>query len=270
MELTDDGKAAGRNGSLLSSAAARAAAPPFAGFSFLTPPRHFDLANPEWIDRAATDPQLLREELLVLARANQRFGIHKLILQYVAKLAPAPAAAPVTVLDLGTGGADIPRAIAAWFRQRGQSVSITAVDRNPEVLRAAAEWCRDWPEIHFEPHDLLALPFAPASFDLVLCSHALHHFGSADAARVLRRAWEISRAGCLVSDLRRNWPAIWFIQLAARTLIKSTIVRHDAPQSCRAAFTVDELRSLAGQAGWRNFTVNRHHSPFRMVLEAAK
>jgi hypothetical protein len=33
-------------------------------------------------------------------------------------------------------------------------VSLTAVDRNDDTVRLARELARDWPEIHFEQHDL--------------------------------------------------------------------------------------------------------------------
>jgi hypothetical protein len=55
-----------------------------------------------------------------------------------------------------------------------------------------------------------------------------------------------------------------------RTVIRSPIVGHDAPQSCRAAFTVGELRALAQQAGLNRFQINRHQWFFRMVLIGRK
>lgn len=265
MELTDDAKVGRQQGSLVSTATEG-----WAKFRWLAPARRFDPEEPEWIDRAGTDAGWLREELQVMAHANERCGTHQLILGYLENLLPKAAARPVTVLDLGTGAADIPRAMAAWFRERRQEASITAVDRNPEALRMAAELSRDWPEVRVEQHDLLALPFEPGSFDVVHCSQALHHFSMGDAVKVLRRAWEICRAGCVITDLRRNWASVGLVQFAAHTFIKSPIIRHDALQSCRAAFTVEELRALAARAGMNNLQIHRHQWPFRMVLCAAK
>lgn len=127
-----------------------------------------------------------------------------------------------------------------------------------------------WPEIRLEQHDLRALPYAADSCDLVLCSLALHHFTSADAVTILRRMQKIARVSYIVNDLRRNWPAIGMTNLLARTVMRSRIFRHDAPQSCRAAFTIRELRTMARQAGLRNFRIKRHQAGFRMVLEGRK
>jgi SAM-dependent methyltransferase len=240
------------------------------GMNLLTPSRRFDPKYPELIDRPGTDRALLREELQMLEKTNRRLGGHQLMLQYLGRLLGQNRITSLRILDLGTGLADIPRAIAGWARQRQVPITIVAVDGNPVVLQMARESCRDWSEIQLEQHDLLALPFASDSFDLVLCSLTLHHFSSADAVAILRRIHEMARLGYIVNDLRRNWLAVCSMELLARTVIRSHIVRHDAPQSSRAAFTIHELRDMASQAGLTNFQINRHHAVFRMVLVGRK
>jgi len=250
--------------------------------TWLAPLRRFNQNCPEWLDRPETDPALLREELEVLEGLNRRLGGHALVLHYVKRCIRFSQVAatrnstgvqttrPLRILDLGTGRGDIPRAIVASARRRNVGIAITAVDVNPNGVRLAAEACFDWPEIRVEQHDMLALPYPAASFDLVLCSLALHHFGSADAVRILGRMQELSRLGYIVNDLRRNWLAIWLAELFAHTIIRSRIVRHDLPGSCRAAFTVPELQRMASEAGLANFQIRRHHGVFRMVLEGRK
>lgn len=238
--------------------------------NLLAPHRRFDPNCPELIDRPGMAEALLREELQTLENFNRRLGGHRLALQYVKRFVSAVRPASLHILDLGTGAADIPRAIVAWARRCQLPVSLTAVDGNDDILRLARESGRDWPEIRFEHHDLRALPYAPESFDLVLCSLTLHHFGGADAVMLLRRIHELARLGYIVNDLRRNWPAIWITEFLARTAVRSSMFGHDAVQSCRAAFTVCELRALAEQAGLNHFQINRHHAFFRMVLEGKK
>lgn len=234
--------------------------------SLLTPRRRFSADEPEWIDQPGVPPELLREELRALENLNRRLGGHQLMLDYVRELLRGTRRQSLSILDLGTGSADIPRAIVTWARAAGLPITVVAVDGNPAVLEAAREECRCWPEISLEQHDLRALPQAPESFDVVLCSLTLHHLGVADSVALLRRMREIARVGCLLNDLRRNWCAIWIMELLARTIVRSPILRHDGPQSCRAAFTIGELREMAQQAGFKNFQIRRHHAMFRMVL----
>jgi SAM-dependent methyltransferase len=240
------------------------------GGSWLTPVRRFDPRDPEWLDCPGLDRALLREELNTLETCNRRLWGHDLALHYVDRLVASAPTASLSVLDLGTGAADIPRAIAAWARQRQLPVAITAVDCNAEVLQLAGESCQGWPEIRLEQHDLRALPYEADSFDLVLCSLALHHFASAEAVAVLRSMQRLARRGYVVNDLCRNWLTIGSAELWVRALVRSPVFRHDALQSCRAAFTVGELRALAQRAGLDHFAIKRHHAVFRMVLEGRK
>jgi SAM-dependent methyltransferase len=240
------------------------------GRSLLAPIRRFDPDSPEMIDRPGMDRALLREELQTLERCNRRFGGHDLVLRYVRRFIRPAGASTFSILDLGTGLADIPRAIAAWARQRQLPVRITAVDGNSDVLELAEESCQDWPEIRFEKHDLRALPYGRGSFDLVLCSTTLHHFDWADAVTVLQSMRRLARRGYVVNDLCRSWLTICATELFVRVLLCSPVVRHDAVQSCRGAFTIGELRDMAERAELSHYEINRHHAVFRMVLEGRK
>jgi len=238
--------------------------------NMFSPARQFDPNCPELIDQPDVTEPHLHEELKALENMNRQFGGHRLVLEFMGRLLPSMPETPLRILDLATGAADIPRILAAWFRERRRPVAITAVDRNPNVLHYARESCREWPEIQFEQHDLRQLPYEPGSYDLVLCSLALHHFSSADAIVILRRMQEIARAAYVVNDLRRNCLAIMSSKLLARTVITNPNIRHDAVQSARAAFTVHELRALGEQADLKNFRIRRRQLFFHMVLEGKK
>ncbi len=236
----------------------------------LCPARQFDRNEPELIDRPSLDAASVRKLLETLERANRRLGGHDLVLHYVRRIVRQTHPKSLNVLDLGTGLADIPRTLVAFGRSQGLPITVTAVDASAKVLEFAREACRDWPEIRLDQQDMLRLPYTPNSFDLVMCSLALHHFEAADAIDILRGIRNIARVGYLVNDLRRNWFSIMATQLLVGTMIGDPVIRHDALSSCRAAFTVDELRSMADEAGLENCRVRRHHFGFRMVLQGMK
>jgi ubiquinone/menaquinone biosynthesis C-methylase UbiE len=238
--------------------------------SRFAPIRRFDPDHPELLDRPGMDRELLREELQTLENCNRRLGGHDLALRYVKRFVESTGTTSLNILDLGTGSGDIPRAIAAWARERQLPVAITAVDGNSEILQIAHKSCDSWPEIRLEQHDLRALPYVAGSFDLVLCSLVLHHFASTEAVAVLQSIHTLARRGYVVNDLRRNWLAIWSTELLVRAVSRSAVFRHDAAQSCRAAFTVEELRAMAERAGLNHFQIWQHHAVFRMVLEGRK
>jgi ubiquinone/menaquinone biosynthesis C-methylase UbiE len=138
------------------------------------------------------------------------------------------------------------------------------------VLEFARAACRGWPEISLQQQNLLALSCAADSFDAAICSLALHHFDRADAVGILRRAQEIARVAYIINDLRRNWFSILATPVLAGAVMRHDIVRRDALASCRAAFSLPELRSMAEEAGLANYALRRHHLGFRMVLHGTK
>jgi SAM-dependent methyltransferase len=238
--------------------------------TLLAPPRRFDPATPEMMDRPGQDARLLREDLLVLEKINRFLGGHRIALHYVRELfGTRNISRPLTILDLATGSADVPRSIVRWARANDVRLQITAVDANPEILRLAKESCVGWREIQIEQANLLSLPYPSDSFDIVLCALALHHFGESDVVAILGRIRDIARVGYLVNDLRRNRIAIWLSKLMARTIITNPIARFDAPASCERAFTVAELHELARRAGMYHFRVRRHPI-FRMAVVGRK
>jgi SAM-dependent methyltransferase len=237
--------------------------------SLLVPPRRFDPAVPEIMDRPNNDLALLRADLAVLEKINRFLGGRGIALRYLEDFLELTPMRSFTLLDLATGAADIPRTIVHWARRRGVSARITAVDGNPDILQIAREQSAEWSEIQIEQHNLLALPYPTASFDFVLCSLTLHHFAEADVVAILRRIHDIARVGYIINDLRRNRIAICLSKVMAHTIITNPIARFDAPASCERAFSVGELRALATQAGLGNVTIRRHRF-FRMALVGRK
>jgi SAM-dependent methyltransferase len=237
--------------------------------SLFVPPRRFDPDVPEIMDRCGNDAALLRADLHVLENINRFLGGHRIALGSLDELLDIMPMNYLRILVLATGGADVPRVIAQWARQQYVGVEITAVDGNPEIVTIAREQCAAWPEIQIEQHDLLALPYAAASFDVVLCSLTLHHFSEANVVAILRRIHDIARVGYIINDLRRNRVAVGLSKLMARTIIRNPIARFDAPASCERAFSVAELRAMTARAGLRRFVIRRHRF-FRMAIVGHK
>ena len=90
----------------------------------------------ELLDGPLDDRRALVGNLRDLARFNRRLGGIRLTTSAVDAL--APGSAPLTVLDVGTGGADIPLALIERGRAEGRLVRVTGIDNRPEVLAAAA------------------------------------------------------------------------------------------------------------------------------------
>jgi len=104
------------------------------------------------------------------AKYTQRSGVERRLLsrfrtRMLAELQPLR---PATILDAGCGEGYV----TEWLASAFETSEITAVDGRADALAALAD--RN-PNIHVEESDLSALPFADASFELVVCTEVLEH-----------------------------------------------------------------------------------------------
>jgi len=170
-----------------------------------------------------------------------------------------------TVLDVGTGSADIPYALARRADRRRSELSITCLDRSAQMLAIARKRTAGHPRLRFVQADGGALPFDDGSFDVAMCNLALHHFDPPAACQLLRELRRVSRRSPLVNDLRRSHAAFVGAWAFSRLTTRSRITRNDAPLSVRRAYTPAEALALAHEAEWRRPHV-RSYPLFRMAL----
>ena len=219
------------------------------------PPRDFDPATPELMDRPQPVSHELEVDLENLVRINRNFGSHRLIRWFLRRwLQPGRS---YRILDLCTASGDIPRLMIDWARARNITLQIDAVDFQPSTLEIARRRSTAYPEITFREGDARETPGAPGSYDFVFCSLALHHFSEEDAVRVLRRCRELARTGVMVADLERGWLAAAGVWLMTAVLYREPMTKYDARVSVRRAFSYRELETLARRAGWQDFRQTR-------------
>ena len=215
------------------------------------PPRDFDPAAPELMDRPQPVTRELKTDLANLVRINRNFGGHRLIRHFLRRwFRPGEN---YRVLDLCTASGDIPRLMLDHARRHDVSLQIDAVDYQASTLEIARGLSANYPEITYHVHDAREVPGAPGSYDFVFCSLALHHFTEADAVLVLRRCRELARRAVLVADLARGGLAAEGVGLMTAVLYREPMTKYDARISVRRAFSYPELFSLARQAGWQEF-----------------
>jgi SAM-dependent methyltransferase len=169
------------------------------------------------------------------------------------------------ILDLGTGSADIPLAIAQWGQQQGHKLAITAIDSHPTAVEAAQALTAAYPEIEVRQKDALALPYAPDSFDYVVSSMFLHHLDDDDAVRLLQTMARLCRKGLIINDLERH-PLAWLgIALLGILTKKGDVFRNDSRLSVLRGFQRNELERFCQEAGLHNAIIHSRF-PYRWLL----
>jgi SAM-dependent methyltransferase len=201
----------------------------------------------ELLDGPLDDPAALEANLRDLARINRLTGGTRLSVRAVAALGDV-----TSILDVGTGAADIPMTMLARARAAGRTLSITATDSRPEILAAAR---RVRPAVgrtvglELAVADGRGLPYPDGAFDVAHASMVVHHLAPDEVVAFLRELRRVARAGIVVNDLVRGqlaWLGGW---LLVRALGAGRYARHDGPLSVRRAYSRPELLELVAAAG---------------------
>jgi len=227
----------------------------------LTPQRR---SGPELLDLPAETycREELEGSLADIRSVNRYLGDLRAILKHLSKKTAGRSA--FSLLDIATGSADIPVEIALWARRNGINASITGVDMNPQTIEIAGKMCVGFPEITLAMANGLDLPFSDKSFDFVLCSKTMHHFGDEGVVRLIREMLRVAKGGYIIMDMRRSWIACALIWLLTRIFTRNRLTRCDGPLSVLKAFTDEELKALAVASGAKNFTIVRE--PFWLLV----
>ena len=233
---------------------------------------------PELMDDPAVPRETLDRSLRFIRAVNQKLGGTRALLAPLERWArDHDTARPFTLLDLGTGSADIPVAAVRWARQRGIDLRVTAVDNHPTTLDLAREHIEqelgsadpNRTGITLLRADALTLTdrLQPQSFDAAHAGMFIHHLDELPALTALRVMDRLATRGLVWNDLLRSTLAK--LGSVIITLNADPTVKHDARVSVRGSFTPKEAMSLAKRAGWRTprIRISILHQRFTVLSE---
>lgn len=207
--------------------------------ALLTPAR---IRGEEILDGDDVDPSVVTRSIGEVARANALFGGVSAVLSEL-ELAIDTLPPRSSLLDVGTGVADIPSAAFDSLAKLGIELTTFGVDSAEPLARVSssrlnAAVCAD----------ALRLPFGSGSVDVVMCSQFLHHFLPEQASILIREMNRVARKRVIVSDIRRSWLAaagLWIVSFALRF---HPVTRHDGVVSVMRGFTRSELKQVISAA----------------------
>ncbi len=170
-----------------------------------------------------------------------------------------------TLLDVGSGLADVPLALVRRARKNGRTLVATCLDRSTQMLALAKRFTNADRDLRFVHGEGESLPFADGAFDVTTCSLALHHCDPAVAVGLLRELRRVASRTPVVCDLRRSRTGFAVAYLWSHLGSRNRLTRNDASLSVLRSYTPGEALALAREAGWRAPRVTRDPF-FRMTL----
>lgn len=205
--------------------------------SLLVPPR----APSDEILDGDVAPADAEETLADIERIHRLLGGRLIVRRHLVPLLLAvPSPRPV-LLDLGAGSGHVGRALSRELERRGRRLVTLDLDRQLAHASLSAKG-------RSLAADALRLPLPDRSVDVVSSTLFLHHFDARSVALLLAESARVARVAVSALDLTRHRVPLAVNALLAQFVHRSPISGLDGRASVLQAFTVAELRAIAGRA----------------------
>ena len=178
---------------------------------------------------------------------------------------------PTRLLDVGSGGGDLPRALIRWAILDGLRLEVVAIDPDPRA-QAFATGLPRYRGLTFRQAFTGDLVAEGETFDLVVSNHMLHHLSGAEFGALLadseallgpaprslsgaQRPDPRSLSGAqrsrrvIHADITRSTAAYVLFGIGPGMLFPRSYIRADGLTSIRRSFTPAELRTSVPE-GW--------------------
>ncbi|MBJ2122221.1 methyltransferase domain-containing protein [Arthrobacter sp. MSA 4-2] len=229
-----------------------------------------DAGAVEEMDKPDCDP-------LTLERTYSQFGLVNAVVagwRHTYRTLVRPQLSPNrenTLLDIGSGGGDVPRALARWARRDGLALTITAIDPDGRA-HAYATSRPGVPGLSFRRALSSELVAEGRRFTVVTSNHVLHHLDPGALAGLLDDSGRLAERLAVHSDIARS--RIGYGLFSVGTLpLRGSYIRRDGLTSIRRSYTPAELREVLAadrRPGWsvESAVPFRNHLVFRAGTDA--
>ena len=203
----------------------------------------------EYMDDPACDPNALRRSYAGFRIVNPLVsGWRHTYLRLIRPLLSTTETR--TLLDIGSGGGDVPRSLARWAKRDGLRLDITGIDPNP----IAHEYATSQPPVaglRFRLAYSSDLVAEGARFHFVTSNHILHHLSEAELRGVIADTETLCTVLAAHSDIARSRFAYSGFGLATLPFFPGSYIRArraglDSAQLHRARADGRAARPVAG------------------------
>ena len=220
---------------------------------------------PEIMDDPVLDGAALARALEGISRLNRLSGAEKLLWREIYKFAKQKNTNKIRLLDIATGGGDVPIALLKHANHSGLTLEIDACDISEPGLNDARRRAKSAnTPINFFRIDATSGDL-PNGYDIVTTSLFTHHLDASQVVQLMKGMKAASNSLVLIDDLERSFLNLILVSMATFAVTRSKVVHHDAPASVKGAYTSSEMLQLAEAAGLTGAKLYSHF-PCRFLL----
>lgn len=224
---------------------------------------------PELMDDPNLDDDRHYDALRSLHKLNKVSKGASFLWKPLRLLSQTEKSSPLRILDLATGGGEIPIELQMLAKKNNLPMQIDGCDFSERAVAYAARQAADAGSNNQFFHLDALNDQLPQNYDVIMCSLFMHHLDPEQVISLLAKMSSAANKAILVNDLLRSSANLILVTLASRMFSSSDVVHHDGPVSVRAAYSINEMQDLAQKAGLKDFTIQERF-PCRYLLDWRK
>lgn len=210
----------------------------------------------EIMDDLQCSGEVVHQTLRELEIINRWLGGNAVTLQGIKILLESKKInGPFAIADIGCGGGDGLKKIAAWGRSKKLTFNLTGIDANPNIIAFAKQNSSGFDEINYVTSNIFDEHFKQTQFDIVVATLFTHHLTNEELIILLKSLLQQCRIGIVINDLHRHWLAYYSIRLLTKWFSKSTMVKYDAHVSVLRSFSRKDILRILRKAGISNYSL---------------
>jgi 2-polyprenyl-3-methyl-5-hydroxy-6-metoxy-1,4-benzoquinol methylase len=189
--------------------------------------------QPELLDNPNIPAVDIEKNMQELGIINKYLGGHRITINGFKHFVKSKKS--ISICEIGCGGGDNLKAIAAYATKYNIAVSLTGIDYNEYCIRYAKtnqQFTCNWIVSDYAKDT--------TQHDIIFCSLFTHHFSNDELVKLILHMKTNSKLGFFINDLHRHPLAYYSIKILTALFSNSYLVKNDAPLSVLNGFTKKE------------------------------
>jgi ubiquinone/menaquinone biosynthesis C-methylase UbiE len=207
----------------------------------------------EEMDQEDVSMEAIHRSLSEIETINKWLGGYTVILDALGQLQWPDRT--MTIMDLGSGGGDTLRAIAAWAIKNKKRVKLIGVDRNPIMTAYATTRSTAFDNIEYITMSVFDTRLPEVKVDITMNSLFSHHFDDDELVALVRVMRRIASHSVIINDIDRHWFAYYSIKMLTALFSKTYMVKYDAPLSVARSLTRQEWENILKRSDVTNYSL---------------
>ncbi len=216
----------------------------------------------ENINKRSTQKELLDEQSFSLSeidviyeninKINQWLGGDVPTIKEVRKKISSFSSHKIIIVDVGSGGGGMCRALSKALQKIDKEIEIIGVDINDDAIAIARKKSQKFNNIKYQKIDVFSDDIFSLKPDIIISTLTLHHFSDKEIVDFLSHVLKLKHVSIIINDLHRSKIAFILFKMISFIFGMHEVNKYDGLLSILRSFKRSDLKRFETQLTQKN------------------